>query len=203
MFYKIINNLVPSYLTMKIPQTISSLMTYRLRNSTNIRINPRRLYISQSSFIPSTTKLWNLLPNTTRTLPTINNFKSVIQKQSSPKPTSYYRSCSGKHGNWLTRLRLGLSALNAQRFAYNLIDQPICTMCYREQETTVHYLYRCPSYGLARNRLYGRLNDELGIDTGDREKLLDIIIHGTISPDKHTQLLNIIYEFMISTKRFK
>ena len=34
----------------------------------------------------------------------------------------YHRYCTNRPGVWLTRIRLGLCLLNAQRHAYNLID---------------------------------------------------------------------------------
>ena len=156
---------------------------------------------SYGSFFPSSTRLWNSLPVNVHNATSINIFKSKVRGQNSFNP--YHMSCSGKYGSWLTRLRLGLSALNAHRFLFNFIDSPICPYCYQGDETTTHYLFNCQSHVIARNIMFNRLGDELGIDTLNQEMLLKTILEGeAINKRNFNSLLNIIYEFMKQTKRF-
>ena len=142
-----------------------------------------------------------MLPLTTQNGPTINNFKYKIRGQSNFNP--YHRFCSGKYGSWLTRLRLGLSALNSHRFMFNFIETPICPDCHSSEETTRHYLFYCPTHRLARNTMINRLSDELGIDILNHELLLNIILEGeSLNKRNFNLLLNIIYEYMKQTKQF-
>jgi hypothetical protein len=204
MFYKITNKLVPQYLQDIILGTVGSSTTYNLRNKDNIQTDLRRLYISKTSLIPSTTRMWNALPDTTKLLPTLPAFKYHLKKKYN-KYTPFHRKCIGKVGNWLTRIRLGLSALNAQRSAYHLIDQPLCPTCSLHPENAIHYFTHCPTYALARYTFYERLERELEIDipNTNTEDIADIIIHGNIHSDKFNILLQITYEYMKSTERFR
>ena len=58
--------------------------------------------------------------------------------------------CTGKKGNWLTRLRLGLSPLNEHRFKYHLVSDPFCAFCNNIRETTEHFFFDCPKYATPR-----------------------------------------------------
>jgi hypothetical protein len=199
LFYKITHTLVPKYLQDIIPGTIGSTTTHNLRNSNHIKIKTRRLYISKTSFVPSTTRTWNTLPESTKFLPSVLSFKNLLKKQTN-KTTPFHRKCTGKVGNWL-----GLSALNAQRTAYHLITQPECTNCHHEAESLIHYFTKCHSYALARTKLYGRLERELEIDivNANTEDITNILLHGIVHPNKVDTLLEITYEYMKSTERFK
>ena len=70
------------------------------------------------------------------------------------------------------------SALNAHRFAYHLIDNPLCYVCGDTYETTSHFLFHCPSYSDARRTMYDSFAD-LGINTPNKNTLLQVILHGT------------------------
>ena len=115
----------------------------------------------------------------------------------------YHRLCSSKPGIWLTRLRLGLSALNQHQFKYNFIDSPDCLYCPGLEESTIHYLFKCQTHDLARNQFYQKLYDEMGVDTQNEQVLLQVILEGeTINIMNCKKLLSIIYEFFINSNRF-
>jgi hypothetical protein len=59
LFYQILNNLAPEYLSDLITPTASETSNYYLRNSQNISQQANRLL--HQSFFPSTIKLWNTL----------------------------------------------------------------------------------------------------------------------------------------------
>ena len=107
--------------------------------------------------------------------------------------------CTGKPGIWLSRLRMGLSALGQHRFNYNLIEDYSCPHC-GECETTFHYFFQCPSYSCHRTVMLNSLA-ELNHDTSDKHYLLDTILTGD-TPHK-TDLLTTIYQYMKATQRFK
>ena len=102
----------PKYVTDLLPKSISNLTNYNLRTQSNLRIPRMKLQSAKKSFIPYATSLWNNLPLSTRQTQSLNIFKNKII----PKTTisNYNRLCSGYYGRLLTRLRLGLSGLNAQ-----------------------------------------------------------------------------------------
>ena len=199
-FYKIKNKISPKYLYNLLPKTNET--TYNLRNNNNIRPRYSRLSNSIKSFFPSTTRLWNNLPLTTQNAISLNTFKVLIRGQNKGNP--YHRSCSGKPGIWLTRLRLGLSALNSHRFLFNFIDSPKCPSCHLYDETTLHYLFDCPTHQNARRIMYERLSDELGIETRNQELLCKTLLEGEAINIRNIKvLLNIIYDYMTLTGRFK
>ena len=115
----------------------------------------------------------------------------------------FHRLCTGKPGIWLTRLRLGLSALNIHRFKYNFIDSPNCPYCLNTNETLKHYLFECPTHSIARNNFLQRLHSELDVDTQNRELLIKIILEDeTMNPRNFTLLLSIVFEYLINSNRF-
>ena len=64
-----------------------------------------------------------------------------------------------------------LSHLPEHLYTHNLIDNPICTACGIESESTAHYLLRCPKYGAERARV---LSDFLNVlDAGCIRDLKD------------------------------
>ena len=68
LMYKIVNNDAPSYLRDLLPNRVDETSTYDLRNNTDFVIPFSRLCSYESSFFPSTLKLWNDLDTQIRTL---------------------------------------------------------------------------------------------------------------------------------------
>ena len=62
LFYDIVSGQSPDYLQDLLPITVGQTNNYNLRNSKNFTIPPGRLSLYQSSFSPSTIRLWNNLP---------------------------------------------------------------------------------------------------------------------------------------------
>ena len=200
-FFKIINHIYPSSLLDLINQRRND--AYNLRNSRRFLIYVRRTETSNRSFFPSTARLWNTLPGSVTNAITVSSLKTQLNIRK-PKPVLYYRLCSGKLGILVTRLRLGLSALNSHRHKYNFIDSPICPKCYNGPETPEHFFFTCNSYLLARNKLYDRLISEINIDAANlnHRNLLNILIHGLVDVQYQTNLLNIVQDYLQETKRF-
>ena len=112
--------------------------------------------------------------------------------------TAYNTSCIGRAGIWLSRLRMGLSALCEHRFTYNLINDASCPTC-GQRETTSHYFFHCPTYTAARTEFYESLT-ELNLDTTNKKQLLKNILHGTDTDNE--RLLEITFKFLRDTQRF-
>ena len=196
LFYKIKTGVYPDYIRRLIPEPVPN--RYQLRVNPYIPPIHTRLVTTGKTYIPSTIKLWNKLPANTVASPTFSIFKKIIMGNPI-KRNQYNTLCTGRPGIWLSRLRMGLSALCHHRFTYNLVDSSACPTCGCE-ETTSHYLFYCNTYAAARTTLYNSLA-QLGIDVNNKTQLLQTILHGTI--DYHKDLLAAVYQYLGESKRFK
>ena len=61
LFYKMVYNITPYYLSNLLPPTVSNLSCYNLRNSNDLQTVDARTSQYYHSFLPSTTRDWNLL----------------------------------------------------------------------------------------------------------------------------------------------
>ena len=173
-FYKIFHGIYPSYLYALLPPVNNP--RYRLRNSSEFKLPHARLNSSINSFFPSTAKVWNNIPPPIKESSSVPVFKRLMFGK--PEPANHYNMlCSGKKGIWLTRLRLGLSPLNFQRFTYNLTNDPFCPNCENTDETIEHFMLSCPAYTTARISLFNSLHD-IGIDTTNKALTINTILHG-------------------------
>jgi hypothetical protein len=164
------NNLVPPYLSSTLTNQNSNITNYRLRNRENRQIPKTRTVMYQKSFIPACTKKWNNLPVQTRNTPSLNAFKNKINKTHKIPTNTYYRKYTTKPGIWLSRLRMGLSAINSHRFKYNFIDTPSCNHCHSGDETTIHYFFLCPAYAAQRLEFLNNLDTQLNLDIYNKQK---------------------------------
>ena len=78
--YKIINEETPTYLRDLLPNTAEDRSGYTLRNSNNYTIPFAGLSSFQSSFFPSTLRLWNGLSNEVRSSQTLPQFKRKVRR---------------------------------------------------------------------------------------------------------------------------
>ena len=200
LFYKIIHRIYPDYLYSHL--SFSTQTQYSLRTPRTLVPRFCRLSSSYHSFFPSTTREWNILPITTQNSISVTTFKALINPTTDTN-VKYNRMCNGNLGRWLSRLRMGLSALNQHRFGYNFIQSPQCMLCRTHSESTFHYFFQCPTHRLARIGLFFRLESELGINNNNLYSLLETILFGkNISPQNYKLLLDIVNEYLNATGRF-
>ena len=79
LIYKIVNNDARSHLLDLLHIRVNETNIYNLRNNTDFVIPFTRLCSYESSFFPSTLKLWNDLDAPIRNLPTLPQFKTNIK----------------------------------------------------------------------------------------------------------------------------
>ena len=79
-----------------------------------------------------------------------SSFKSCYKKHYFHQANPFHSFKLENANIYQTRLRLGLSHLRAHLFTYNRIDDPLCQQCKLENETTEHYVLRCPNYTVPR-----------------------------------------------------
>ena len=195
LFYKIKTGIYPRYLQDLIPVPVPN--RYPIRDIGHIPNIHTRLVSTAKSYIPSTIKLWNKLPATTVNAPTVSAFKKLLIGVPVTR-TAYNTNCTGRAGKWLSRLRMGLSALGEHRFKYNLIDDASCPSC-GQRETLSHYLFDCQTYAASRTEFYDSLT-QLNLDTNNKQQLLNTILHGNTTND--ADLLKCIFKYMRDSQRF-
>ncbi|KAK6183707.1 hypothetical protein SNE40_011134 [Patella caerulea] len=158
LFYKIVNEQTPQYLTDLVPDMVSQNNNYDLRNSQDLSQSLIRLSAYQNSFFPSTVKLWNSLDLQLRQLPTFSLFKKKLREvyyQNAKVPT--YFTCGDPYLNILhCRLRNKCSALNGDLFHVNLVDNPACS-CGYDIENANHFLLSCSKYNMHRDAMIAEL----------------------------------------------
>ena len=158
MFYKIMNGSTPAYLRDLVPNKCME-PNYNLRNSDSIRTIQANTNLFYDSFLPSTIRAWNSLPNDIKSSSSVAAFEYRLNTNLS-KPPRYY-NCGSRIGQILhTRLRLECSSLNYHLYRKNIIDDPLCSC--GGFESTYHFLFTCSNYNTQRNAqlpddlLYGR-----------------------------------------------
>ena len=159
MLYKIKRH-APRYLQNVIPSTRQEITARQLRNANNTSLPPNRLSSFKSSFFPRTIRQWNTLPEETRSLQTTRSFsQAVTHIYNLIKPPLYF-TFGNKENNMLhTRLRLGMSSLNAHLFKVHSsqTDSPNCS-CGAIAETVQHFFFFCPHYNFLRIEMENSLN---------------------------------------------
>ena len=78
MFHKMINNLCPGYLSNLIPPLVSTTNPYHRRRPHEKVIPAHKTELYANTSIPSTTQLWNTLPQTIQTNPSISLLKKIF-----------------------------------------------------------------------------------------------------------------------------
>ena len=147
LFYKMVHNLTPNYLTSLIPSTVTETTNYNLRNSNDIWTVNARTSQYFSSFLPSTIREWNILQEQQRNAITITSFK---YQQNQPRPfIPKFFYVGERHAQLLhTRSRTNCSSLNYYVFLRNFTDSPLCRC--GSIENADHYLLQCHLYQLQR-----------------------------------------------------
>ena len=100
-----------------------------------------------------------------------------------------------------TRMRLGLSALNSQRYKYNMVPSPSCERCGTSKEDPYHIFFVCPAYAVPRQTLTQDLNRILSVDILQNKKTIEIILlYGSEILDHHTNLIlfTALHDFIYS-----
>ena len=106
----------------------------------------------------------------------------------------------------ITRLRVNLSHLREHKFQNNFLDTPnsLCS-CGIENESTNHYLLRCPLYTRLRKTLLDNIIEIVGsISNLNDDELVKILLYGneTLSTLENSSILKNTILFLKSSERF-
>ena len=146
MFYKVVNNLVPDYLSQLLPSANRNIVKYNLRNNDEIKLPFVRLETFRRSFIPYALKLWNLLSIQDHTISCVYEFKislSAICNTDSEILYFYEQRWANVHHS---RMRIGCSGLNYDLQINLLVINSLSCRCGAPQETAYHYFMECILY---------------------------------------------------------
>ena len=168
---------------------------YHLRNGNNLVSVPSRTSLYSGSFLPSTLREWNELPDDVRNSNSLVAFKAHLSRS---KPQSNKLFYFGKRRLQViyTRLRTKCSTLFHHLFLKNIVDSPLCRC--GSIETTTHFFLECSRYDHIRPILYDRINQltSLSLHTllyGDETKSFQINI----------EIFKAVHKFIEGSKRFE
>ena len=120
------NDLTPAYTINPIPLFQQS--QYSLRNQDVVGQIGARTEKFQSAFYPHCLSEWNKLDPEIRAAPSVAVFKSKLLSKISSLAKSVFGIHDPKGLSYITKLRVGLSALNFHKFKHNFRDtiNPMC-----------------------------------------------------------------------------
>ena len=153
LFYNILSNGKPDYLFKLIPDKV-----YSSTRNNKIPVIQCRTNIFSNSFFPYTINEWNRLNDDIKLSKSSLSFRNKILKFIRPSPRSVYGVSDFEGLRLLTRLRVGLSHLNAHRFSHNFRDcvNPLC-FCNNDEENTEHFILHCHQYKQIRATLFEKV----------------------------------------------
>ena len=177
-FYKIHNDLTPSYLAEHIPKRNE--LDISLRNRiVNTPLTRTERY--KNSFVPYTIKAWENLENKAKSKPSVQSFKKCLNDFIS-LPGHTFFGIYDKYGiKLLTKIRVSFSDLRDHRFNHNFnCESPLC-QCGIEDETSVHFFLRCPLYTAQRSTLLCKISAIISSDVTvlPDEHLFFILVYGS------------------------
>ena len=150
-YYKVHHRLCPSYLQDIKPPLVNETTHYNLRNKNDVKTINTRTSLYQNSFIPATSKIWNSLPDDTKYIGGLNEFKKDLTKDDKKTP-KYHHKGKRRYQILMARLRMKCSKLNSHLFEMKIINDPTCS-CGHEVEDEYHYFFHCPQYNEQRRNL--------------------------------------------------
>ena len=115
------NSFTPSYLTSLVPQPVTNLSRYNLRNSTDLQSINDRTKQYYHSFLPSAERAWNNLPVETKQSASLQCFKNYLKKNTQTQVPKHYYIGSRRAQILHTRLRTNCSSLNLHLFLKNIL----------------------------------------------------------------------------------
>ena len=192
LFYKMVNDIAPSYLCNLLPNNVSDKSNYNLRNRDKFQTIRCKSNNYFNSFLPSTIRLWNNLPENITNANTVGQFRRLITSSYINKIFDLNfgsRFCQIIH--W--RLRLGCSDLNGDLYERFVSETSSC-LCAYPFEDAFHYFFVCPRYHDIRNDLYFYKNGCT---------LTDVLFgNDTVSKETNMHILRSVHEYIVQSKRF-
>ena len=195
MFYKMINGLSPDYLAEMVPERVSQISPYNLRNSDDYLTIRTSSQLYFNSFLPSVVREWNALPQACRDAISLESFKRSLNIEPTRKPPYYFIGDRYSQINHV-RLRTNCSALKEHLFAKNIVADPYCS--YGAVENNKHFLLECPVFNDIRQDM---LNEVISVTN----PTIDILLFGNtaLNDEDNSYIFRSVQKFILRSKRFK
>ena len=193
---------LPAYLTNLVTDTRQDATGLQLRNAHLLSLPPIRLTSFRNSYSPATTRQWNLLPETLRNTPRRNFSRQVWRRFGAPDPPTLNTVGTKTLNTQHTRLRVGLTTLNAHLFQFQLTPSPSCS-CGHKFEDTAHYILRCPKYTTHRSNLLSAVRPMLRHfdDLSDKHKLDTLLFGRSLSEAQGISIAHHLQTFIAHSRR--
>lgn len=194
LFYKMINNLVPSYLSELVPTTVGDTTRYSLRNAGDIQTFNTRTNHFQKSFLPQAIMDWNNLPQTTKDAPSLSIFKKMLHI-TAPKIPKYFYNGDRRSQILHARLRTNCSFLKNDLYLKNMSESPRC-IC-GQKENANHFLLKCENFSVQRVQMIERVRQYGNIT-------LSKLLFGddTLTQSDNEIIFGAVQTFIRNTNRF-
>ena len=212
-FYKIVNNISPKYLTDCIifpdPPWVS--VYGREPPTSKHLITPftSRTEKFQSSFFPSCVFSWNrFLTSVQRNAISVNKFKRKLLYSFKPDKCSNYGIYDRVGLRFLTQLRVDLNPLRKYKFNHNFADTSDELCSYGDGvEDIHHYLLDCHQFVDIRNALMDSITGLIGANVRkfSRKFITSLLLYGSkdYKLDINKAILNETLKFIHQSEKFK
>ena len=216
LFHKIYYGIAPEYLHILIQPFRLRPTRYPTRHDEAYLQPPfSRLTMTADSFFPSTIRLWNQLDSSIKLTKYHPSFKFKLKKTRCKAKNLLFYTDGSKQSVNHARIRMGLSALNHQRYSYDFITQFECS-CGNLREDASHFLLNCPNFTAQRQGLLRdagdlitevilRLDQPVDIQrTVNSKFLVDLFLYGhcKLSLEENTHLFKHVQTYIKETNRF-
>ncbi len=199
---KIIINKFPSYLIDDLPTFYSESRNVR-KNTFAIPRSNHDYY--DRSFVPSSINLWNSQPHKIRCIGSAKSLKSQLKSKVQKNIPKYYYYGPRNLNILHTKLRIGCSDLNADKFLIGVSDTDLCEHCGGgEVENANHFFLECGHNLVAKVEMHDKITDILS-DKGLIHLLdIDLLLYGSdqLSLDENKQVFNHVQRFIKESNRF-
>ena len=188
---KIEDNRCPEYLRSLLPEKVGATRPMS-RYAEDFKIPKCRTETFKQSFIPSTIKAWNELPNESRN-------EAYFKEQLKFKPTQLYNVGNRINNVKHAQLRMNCSKLNAHLFQLHVTDTMQCP-CGYDVEDSEHFLLHCPLYHIQRLEMIQTIvNVEIEADDISQ----DFLLYGSefYSTEKNVTVIEAVHKFISDTER--
>ena len=194
LYFKYVNNLLPDHLNEKFPRLVSETNPYHRRRPLERNRIHGNTELYKNSYFPSTTVLWNSIPDEIKVLTSISAFKRYLTRTDITIPSYYYigdRIPQIIH----CKLRLSMSDLKFDLFNRHLSDEINC-ICNNQQEDARHYLLDCVLYKVERDLTINLLPSIA--------KNITTLLYGNqeFSLPFNTYIVLTVHDFIVSSRRF-
>ena len=189
-----INQLTPDYLSSLVPQPVGAASRYNLRDSNSLQTIDARTNKYFHSFLPSTIRAWNRLPNEVKDCNSVNSFKNNLKPEKYQTPKYFYfgdRRAQVLH----TRLRTNCSALSLDLFHKNITESPLCRC--GSVEDSQHFFFHCRMYRLQRTELLNTVGQYMNPS-------LQLLLYGdpSLTLEINIKVFECVNKYLLNTKRF-